>query len=202
MHSESHVIREKLVGPTQAGIGELVDGACASVLGKFDDPLFATDPTVAQFKPEAVRITTTLAEALKALQALDAKMSSGLDDAKEAKAKKPQQAAKDASDKGKVAEAASKAAAAPRPTALARAAGSTAAPANAAGARGRQTYLQKAMAKPIGDRSGEELLATAKAEQEEEAARGTKCRKTQDISEQLELANVGDTKEKAQQVGA
>ena len=107
---ESHTIREKMVGSTPEGIGELVDKQCAITLGMFDDPLVSTDECVRAKRPEVVQLTNTVGEALKALALITSQIKGGLDQATKKAAAEAEKSAADTKEKEKTLANAQKAA--------------------------------------------------------------------------------------------
>jgi hypothetical protein len=176
LHEESHSIREKVVGATPEGLGELVDKQCAVTLSMFDDPLLKDDETVRAKRPDVVKLTSAIAEALQKLTEINATVATGLEGAKEKAAKDAEAAAAEARNKEKVAADARKAADIVKPKA-AENSSSASSPAKA----GEQTALQAALAKPIAERNGEELVLTG---------RSGKVRKTEAAAADLDLANI------------
>ena len=100
---ESPSIREKVVGATPEGLGELVDKQCASTLSMFDDPLLKNDETVRAKRPDVVTLTNAITDASRKLAEINTTVATGLEGAKEKAAKNAEAAAAEARDKEKVA---------------------------------------------------------------------------------------------------
>ena len=150
----------------------------------FDDPLLASDETVRANRPDVLQLTNVIADALKKLSDISTTVKSGVDTAKEKAAKDAAAAAVEAEEKAKVSADASKAADVVMPTAHRRAPASP--PAGGAASSGsssdqQQSALRAALAKPISERNGEELVLTGRA---------GKVQKTDTAAEDMELSNV------------
>ena len=128
----------------------------------FDDPLIAELEDVRAKKPDVVALTNTIAEALRALALVTAQVKGGLDEAKVKAAVDAEKAATEAREKEKVAANAKKAA-----DIISRPGGgsssSTARGSNPAAEQTEQAKLEAALAKPILERTGEELYITGRA---------------------------------------
>ena len=158
---ESHTIREKMVGSNPEGIGELVDKQCASTLGMFDDPLIKELEDVRSKRVDVVALTSVVADALRQLALVTAQVKAGLDAAKEKAALDAEKASAEAREKEKTAANARKAA-----DVVARqneSSSSAKGPDPAAEQAKDQSALAAALAKPISERSGEELCLTGRA---------------------------------------
>ena len=165
------------MGATAEGLGDLVEQQCKGTLNMFDDPLLAADETVRAKRPDVLHITNAIAEALHKLAAITATVKSGLDAAKERAAKEAETAAADAKNKDNIYANAVKAADLVKPKG-AEAGGSTS---SSSTGGGKQTPLEAAMAKPIAERNGEELVLAGRAGEQ---------RKTETAAADLDLANV------------
>ena len=185
---ESHSIREKVVGANPEGLSTLVDKQCAATLGLFDDPLLQGDETVRAKRPDVLQLTQTIAAALQQLVSINATVATGLDEAKEKAAKDAKTAAAEAREKEKVAADASKAAdVIIRPKTSEGGSASSASVPSVQKKADEISALKAALAKPIGERNGEELVLTGRA-----AGKASKVRKTETAAADLDLANVGD----------
>ena len=170
---ESHTLSEKMVGSSPEGIGELVDRQCAGTLSMFDDPLIAELEDVRAKRPDVVALTNQIAEALRALAVVTAQVKGGLDEAKIKAAVEAEKAATAARETEKVAANAKKAAdIISKPNSFSSS--STAGPTE-------QAKLEAALAKPILERTGEELYITGRA---------GKRSKTETVAMDQEVANV------------
>ena len=149
----------------------------------FDDPLFKADETVRAKKPEVVSLTQIIADSLQKLAAINATVAAGLDTAKEKAANDAEAAAAEARNKEKVAADAKKAA----DTVVRPKTAEGGSSASSSEKADEPTALQAALAKPIGERNGEELVLTGRA-----AGKASKVRKTETAAADLDLANVGD----------
>ena len=175
---ESHSIREKMVGSSPEGINELVDRQCATTLGMFDDPLISQLDDVRSKRPEVVALTNTLADALRALALVTSQVKGGLDEAKEKAAVDAEKAATEAREKERTAADARKAAAVVTRQSEASSAAKGPSPTTE---QSEQAKLEAALAKPILERTGEELCITGRA---------GKRTKTEAAAIEQDLANV------------
>ena len=175
---ESHTIREKMVGSTPEGIGELVDKQCSTTLGMFDNPLVATDECVRAKRPEVVQLTNTISECLKALALITSQIQGGLAEATKKTAADAEKAAVETEAKVQTLAKAQKAA-----DVVAQQSGSSSVAGGSASSSepNGKSALEAALAKPISQRSGEELRLTGRA---------GKIRKTENAAADLELSNV------------
>ena len=173
------VLLGMLVGSSPEGIGELVDRQCASTLGMFDDPLIAELEDVRSKRPDVVALTNTIADALRALALVTAQVKGGLDEAKEKAAVDAEKAATEAREKERTAADARKAA--DVVTRQSETSSPAKGPSPAAEQAKNQSTLEAALAKPILERSGEELCITGRA---------GKRTKTETAAIDQDLANV------------
>ena len=165
-----------------------MDKQCAATLGLFDDPLLQGDETVRATRPEVLSLTQTIAAALQQLVAINSTLATGLDEAKDKATKAAKAAAAEAREKEKAAADASKAAdVIIRPKVAEGGSASSAAVPSGQDKADEVAALKTALAKPIEERSGEELVLTGRA-----AGTASKVRKTDTAAADLDLANVGD----------
>ena len=175
-------------GANPEGLSTLVDKQCAATLGLFDDPLLQGDETVRAKRPDVLQLTQTIAAALQQLVSINATVATGLGEAKEKAAKDAKTAAAEAREKEKVAADASKAAdVIIRPKTSEGGSASSASVPSVQEKADEITALKAALAKPIGERNGEELVLAGRA-----AGKASKVRKIDTAAADLDLANVGD----------
>ena len=172
LHEESQSIREKVVGASPEGIGGLVEKQCKSTLSMFDDPLLKDDESVKAKRPDVVHLTNAIADALSKLAEITATVGVGLDAAKAKATNDAAAATAEAKAKHKTVADATKAADVIK-TRTAASSSSSVTP--------ERSFLDAAMAKPLEERTGDELVLTGKA---------GKVRKTDAVADDLDLANV------------
>ena len=138
----------------------------------FDDPLLNDDESVKAKRPDVVHLTNAIADALSKLAEITATVGVGLDQAKAKATNDAAAATVEAKAKHKTVADATKAADVIK-TRTAASSSSSVTP--------ERSFLDAAMAKPLEERTGDELVLTGKA---------GKLRKTDAVVEDLDLANV------------
>ena len=166
-------------------MGDIVDKYTKITLSMFDDPLLANDETVRAKRPDVLALTNAVAEALQKLSEIETTVRTGLDTAKVDVAQAASKKAAEAQDLAKKSADANKAAEVVIPPVHRRSpnASTTAGQPSSSGSNDQQRKLelQAALAKPINERNGEELVLTGRA---------GKSRKTARAADDMELANV------------
>ena len=184
LNKEAFHVQELVVGTEPTGLDKLVERAGASVLEKFDNPLFKNNLDVLNKRTNVDTAIRQISAALQELATINKQISVGLDAAKDVAGKEAEQAATEAAEKAKVAQETIKAAEAGKQSATplpAQSSGGAASTRTPSSRTFRDVVMEDALKKPIQDRDEDELLATGK---------GGKVRKTENAAEEAALANV------------
>ena len=179
---ESTSIGEQVVGASHEGLGDLVDKHTKDTLSMFDDPLLAKNEAVRAKRPDVVHLTNAIADALQKLAQISTEVRGGLDVAKDQAAKDATAAAEEAEEKAKKSADASKAANVVRTPAQRRSPTVPGSSSSGGSSDQQRSALRSALAKPIHERNGEELVLTGRA---------GKFRKTDEAADDMDLSNVG-----------
>ena len=192
--AEAFTLQAKVVGTPPANLPDMVGAMCKDIFGKMEDELLKEHPDVIKHKPEVEQIAQNLAKLLQQLETVSKAVTSGFETAKDVKNKKAEEAATQAEQAKQEAAQATKAAEVVKPAAdtsrrgrstVVKATAACAAQGSASQSSGSFADFKKlALAKPIGDRNAEELLATCNE------SRSSKVRKTELAADDLLLANV------------
>ena len=132
-------------------------------------------------RPDVVQITNVIAEALQKLAEISTAVRGGLDTAKEKAAKDATAAADDAEEKAKKSADAIKAANIVKPPTQRRSPTVPGSTSSESSGDQQRSALRAALAKPIHERNGEELVLTGRA---------GKVRKTETAADDMDLSNV------------